>query len=121
MSDSLYTDNILLHSRMPRNYGLMAKFSVEAKEENPLCGDSLVVRIAFDKKSKTIREISFEAEGCVISRAAASLLFEDIKGKTRESIKRISPRAVESLLGISISPGRLKCMLLPLEAIRKAV
>lgn len=119
MNDSLYRDNLLDHYHFPRNYGLTGDFDIEAKGENPLCGDSLTLRIKI--AGGRIADVRFESEGCVISRASASLLYEDIKGKTIEEAKSLGRERVFELLGVAIVPVRLKCALLPLEAIQEAV
>ena len=119
MMDGLYRDKLLSHYHAPKNYGLMEDFDVEAKGENPLCGDSITVRLKL--KGSRISEISFENKGCVISRAAASLLFEDIKGKTGEMIRSLTFSSIIGLLEVEPMPARIKCALLPLETIQKAV
>ena len=70
------------HYRFPRNYGLKKDFDVEVKGQNRTCGDSMTVRLVFDQD--IIAGISFESKGCVISRAATSLLLEHLKGKKKE-------------------------------------
>ena len=117
--DLLYTDIFLLHYHAPKNYGLHVPFDIEAKGENTLCGDSLTLRLTFARDC--VQAISFESEGCVISRAASSLLFEYIKGKNRKEIKEFSPYALFELLGITLTAARIKCVLFPLETIQKGV
>ena len=119
MPDILYRDHLLDHYHFPRNYGLRGGFDVEAKAANPLCGDSLTVRLKIE--SGRVSDFCFESEGCVISRAAASLFSEYIKGKHMAEVKTINPENVLGLLGVGIMPARLKCALLPLEAVKKAV
>ena len=121
VSDSLYTDKILVSYHAPKNYGLKPDFDIEARGENPLCGDAILIRVTFDKEKNKIQEISFESRGCVIGKAAASLLFENVKGRTREEVSALSSGDIVDILGISISPIRLKCALLPLEVIQKAM
>ena len=116
MEDTLYRDKLLDHYYSPRNYGLRDGFNIEAKGENPLCGDSITMRLKIaDQK---ITDVCFEHEGCVISRAAASLLSEYIKGKAQNEIESLSPEHMLNLLGVAIMPARLKCALLALEAIK---
>lgn len=119
MSDPLYHDVLLSHYHTPLNYGLMEDFDIEAKGENPLCGDSLVVRLKV--VGDRIEQISFEHQGCVISRAACSMLFEDLKGKSKNAVSTLDLGYVIKLLGITLMPARIKCALLALETIQKVV
>ncbi|MBI3442725.1 MAG: iron-sulfur cluster assembly scaffold protein [Candidatus Sungbacteria bacterium] len=119
MPDTLYSDTIMSHYYHPQNYGLWPEFSAEQRYANPLCGDIITVRMRFD--GERIEAVCFEHEGCVISRAAASLLCEDILGKTKQEIREIVYADIEGLLGIAVMPARLKCSILALEAIRRMV
>lgn len=119
MSDPLYTGILLTHYYFPQNYGLREDFDVEAKGYNPLCGDLVIVRAKFHDGS--VGDISFEHQGCVISRAAASLLYEEIKGKSREKIRALALPDALSFLGIPLMPARIKCAALALETIQKIV
>lgn len=117
MSSALYHSFLLSHYRSPQNYGLREGFDVEAKGENRTCGDSLVVRVKWN--GDVISEICFQHEGCVISRASASLFYDYLRGKTRLEIAELAPDDVLCLLGAPITPGRIPCALLPLETIKK--
>ena len=119
MQDPLYHDNLLSHYHAPKNYGLREDFDVEGRGNNPLCGDSLTVRVKFD--GDRVSGVSFIGEGCVISRAAASLVSEHIKGKSREEIRAMTSEEVMTLLGVTVMPARMKCAMLALETIQKVV
>jgi nitrogen fixation NifU-like protein len=86
---------------------------------NPSCGDS----IALDAKLQNdrIKEIFFEGKGCVISQATASLLTELAKGKTMVELLNLDEAAMLELVGIDLGPTRLKCALLPLEALQEGI
>lgn len=68
-----------------------------------------------------VKEIKFWGEGCAISQASASMLTERIKGKITEEIKKITKDDILSMLGVQLSPTRLKCALLPLEVLQKVM
>lgn len=119
MPDSLYSEKIMLHYYHPSNYGLRPEFSVERRYSNPLCGDVITVRMRFIDEQ--IAGVCFEHEGCVISRAAASLLCEDVRGKTKQEIREMAYTHVEGLLGIAVMPARIKCAMLGLDAIQQMV
>ena len=121
--DNLYRDHILDHYRNPRNFGQIPNPDSSSSEGNPLCGD----KSGEDLKSKTtgnkkiIKEMKFHGEGCAISIASASLLSENIKGKTVKEALRLDKDFVLGLLGIDLSPTRLKCALLALETTHQAI
>lgn len=119
MPDSLYSEKIMSHYYHPRNYGLWPEFSVEKRYANPLCGDVITVRLRFI--GEQVAGVCFEHEGCVISRAAASLLCEDIQGKTKQEIRAMAYPYIEELLGIAVMPARMKCAMIGLEAIQRMV
>lgn len=119
MPDSLYSEKIMSHYYYPQHYGLGHEFSVERRFSNPLCGDVITVRLRFiDEK---VAGVCFEHEGCVISRAAASLLCEDILGKAKQEVREMPYTHIDGLLGISVMPARIKCAMLGLEAIQRMV
>jgi nitrogen fixation NifU-like protein len=76
----LYQEVIIDHSRHPRNFHDMPNATHHAEGFNRLCGDRLTLYLQV--KDKVIQEISFKGTGCAISMASASLLSEQLKGKT---------------------------------------
>jgi nitrogen fixation NifU-like protein len=76
----LYQQVILDHNRKPRNFRTLPSPSRAAEGYNPLCGDRLTVEIALE--GDVIRDIGFQGSGCAISRASASMMTADLKGKT---------------------------------------
>ncbi len=84
MSDALrelYQEVLLDHYRRPRNAGPLAEATHEAEGNNPLCGDRIKVQLGLD--GERLDRVAFEGSGCAISTAAASLMTEAVKGKTR--------------------------------------
>ncbi|MFA9262346.1 MAG: Fe-S cluster assembly sulfur transfer protein SufU [Undibacterium sp.] len=116
---SLYQDQILDHYRNPRNFGSLENPTHRADTKNPTCGDSLHMDIAV--QNGTISDVRFSGSGCAISQAGASLLTEYVKGKTVETARGLEPKNVLDLLGVTLSPGRLKCGLLSLETLKKTL
>lgn len=78
----LYQQVILDHNKKPRNYRKLETPNRTAEGHNPLCGDQLTVYMQFD--DGVVKEISFEGQGCAISKASASMMTQSVKGKTRE-------------------------------------
>lgn len=115
----IYQEEILEHYRHPHHSGSLPDADVVQRELNPLCGDRVTfyLKISADK----VADVSFEGEGCAISQASASMLTDEIIGKTIAEIQRMRKEAVLDLLGIELGPTRLKCALLPLQAISNAL
>lgn len=120
----IYKDRILDHYRQPRNFGRIVKPDAFYEQGNSFCGDRIGMEIKLitrNLKPITISEIKFWGEGCAISQASASMLTEKIKGKPLEEIKKLNKEDILSMLGIELSPARLKCALLPLEVLQKLI
>jgi len=82
---SLYEQVILDHNKHPRNFHAMDSPSAKIEGYNPLCGDQLTLFLKFD--GDTISDISFQGVGCAISKSAASVMTEVLKGKTKEEAR----------------------------------
>ncbi|MDQ3755807.1 MAG: SUF system NifU family Fe-S cluster assembly protein [Acidobacteriota bacterium] len=76
----LYQQVILDHNKKPRNFHKLEDADRVSEGYNPLCGDQLIVYVQLD--GDVIRDVSFEGSGCAISKAAASMMTQSVKGKT---------------------------------------
>ncbi len=117
--DSFYRDLILDHYKNPQNFGKINNPSASYKLHNSACGD--VIQIYILAKDKKIENIKFKGEGCAISIASASLLTEHVLGKNIDEILKMNKDDILKLLGVTLTPTRLKCALLSLEVLHKAV
>jgi len=117
--DELYRENILEHYQRPRNRGTLEHPDVTYEDANPLCGDR--IRMDFAIRDGRIAEVRFSGHGCAISQASASLLTDEIKGKPIETAAGMGSSDVLDMLGIEISPARMKCALLSLETLQGAL
>ncbi len=115
----MYAETILEHYKHPHNYGELPEKDIEHREYNPLCGDSITMRLVMENNK--IKDIKFTGRGCAISQAATSLLTDEIKGKTMEEIKKLDRSFVLGLLGVSISPARMKCAMLGIKTLKLAI
>jgi nitrogen fixation NifU-like protein len=88
--DALYRELILDHGKRPRHAALPARVDRQAERDNPLCGDRVTVGIALD--GETIVHIGFQAEGCLICIAAASLMCEAVTGSSCEGARDLCGR-----------------------------
>lgn len=112
----LYRENILDHYRNPRNFGLRDDYTIKQEGINPLCGDRVIMQVSVVRGK--IKDMRFEGEGCAISRAAASLLSEGIKGQVVGKVRKMSIKDVEEWLGVEVPPMRVKCAMLALETMQ---
>lgn len=122
----LYQEVIVDHNRRPRNFGRLDGANRRAEGYNPLCGDRLVLYFDVDEDD-TIRQVSFEGEGCAISVASASLMTDHLKGRklaeaeemfgyfkemVTASDDELPPESLGKLAalgGVRAYPSRVKC------------
>jgi len=118
--EMMYQENILDHYKSPRNFGKIENASVHHHEYNPLCGDELDMFLVIDENKK-IADVKVNPHGCAISVASASMLSEEIKGKNIDELKKLTKEKILEMLGIPISPVRLKCALLSLDTLKNSI
>jgi nitrogen fixation NifU-like protein len=117
--DDLYRDYILEHYRRPHNFGVLEDANASHEGANPLCGDRITLQLRLS--GGHIAGVGFTGRGCAISQASASLLTDEIKGKSIDEVAKMTSHDILDLLGIEISPARLKCALLSLETMQHAL
>ena len=83
----LYQEVILEHNKNPRNFRVIENAKHTADGKNPLCGDALRVYVAMD--GDKITDVAFKGAGCAISKASASMMTQEVKGKTREEAEEL--------------------------------
>ncbi len=133
----LYQEVILDHNKDPRNFGVLDPCTHHAEGFNPLCGDHLT--ITMNMEGEVIRDVRFHGDGCAISKATASLLTGEIKGKTQEEAERIIDAAQEAvtssvtsdlspllgklsvIAGVREFPARVKCATLAMHTVKNAL
>jgi len=117
--DDLYRDYILEHYRRPHNFGVIDAPTASFEGSNPLCGDRITLQIGVE--DGVVKRVVFTGRGCAISQASASLLTDEIKGKPVADVEAFRADDLLDLLGIDISPARLKCAMLSHETLQKAL
>jgi nitrogen fixation protein NifU and related proteins len=131
--ESMYQDIILDHYRNPHHRGLREPYDAEVHHVNPLCGDELTVRVSLKEAggAPTVADVSYDALGCSISQASASVMTDLVIGKSVDDAMAIFEEFLalmrskgagepdEDLLedavafaGVSKYPARIKCALL---------
>lgn len=117
--DDLYRDYILEHYRRPHNFGVLENATATQEGANPLCGDRITLQLRV--MDGQIAGVGFTGRGCAISQASTSLLTDEIKGKPVDQAAALTSDDVLELLGIEISPARMKCAMLSLETLQGAI
>ena len=117
--DDLYRDYILEHYRRPHNFGVLETPTATYEGSNPLCGDRITMMLGI--RDGKVAEVAFTGRGCAISQASASLLTDEVKGKSVEEVAKLTSQDLLDLIGIEISPARLKCALLSLDTLEHAL
>ena len=117
--DDLYRDYILEHYRRPHNFGAIDAPTATYEGANPLCGDRITMQLGIH--DGVVARVGFTGRGCAISQASASLLTDEIKGKRLAEVAAMSSDEVLDLLGIEISPARMKCATLSLDTLQHAI
>ena len=120
MSFNLYQENILDHYENPYHRGTMEHPTLEYRDLNPLCGDEVRVQARLDAQER-LAEVCFDGKGCVISLAAASMLMEAVEGKTLVEVRKMDRQTMLDLLGIPLTAMRVKCAMLALRTLEKAI
>jgi nitrogen fixation NifU-like protein len=132
---ALYQDVILDHNRRPRNYRVI-EGARQAERDNRVCGDRVTVYVRAE--TDAILDVSFQASGCAIVKASASLMTEIVMGRTQAEANALAERfhkmvmappgcaiddlgALTILAGVRQFPMRIKCATLPWEALRVAI
>ncbi|MBU6440298.1 MAG: SUF system NifU family Fe-S cluster assembly protein [Betaproteobacteria bacterium] len=132
----LYQDVVLDHKRHPRHYGPLPDATCESHGHNPLCGDTITLRLR--TRDQRIEDIAFEGQGCAICMASASLMTEAVHG-ARLVDARVALRAMHRMLtldgevdepvlgklallqGVRRFPSRIKCAALAWHALGKCL
>ena len=134
---ALYQELILDHYRRPRNKGVIDQPTHTMALNNPLCGDEIDLQLQME--DDVIKDVRFIGRGCSISQAAASMMTQIIKGKRLTDALAVADRMsammrgdesaaqdktlgdLRALAGVAKFPIRIKCALLPWNALRDAV
>ena len=134
MTNDLYQELILDHNRRPRNCRGIDCPTCHAEGFNPLCGDKVEVFVMMD--GDVLADVSFQAVGCAISTASASLMTESVKGMTVAEVSDIFKAfrvlatggepdmdlgKLEAFAGVSNYPARVKCATLAWHALKSAL
>ena len=127
--ENLYQEIILDHYRHPHGKGLATDFASEVHHVNPTCGDEITLRITRGADGTEILNVSYDGQGCSISQASASMMFDQVNGQDYRTglnavdhMTAMMQRTIEpdedvlgdaiALVGVAQYPARVKCALL---------
>ena len=141
--ESLYQEIILDHYRHPHHSGLREPFDAEVTHVNPVCGDEVTLRVVLKDSDAgfgrgggveaiiVVADVSYDALGCSISQASASVLTDLLIGKPVSEAMNVNDQFLalmqsqgegepdEDVLGDAVAfagvskyPARIKCALL---------
>ena len=138
--ESMYQEVILDHYRNPHGRGLRDPHDAEVFHVNPTCGDEITLRVKLGDDGRTIEDVSYWNQGCSISQASASVLFDEVEGQSVDDAFATLDEFVDlmhskgqgdpdedtlgdlvAFSGVAKYPARVKCALLSWMALREAV
>ena len=140
--EDLYQESILDHYRNPQGRGLREPFEAQVHHVNPTCGDEIDLRVHLEDDNGVTRvsDVSYAGQGCSISQASASVMYESLAGRTLDEALEAVARFQEmvqskgeiagdeetmgdavAFAGVAKYPARVKCALLPWMAWKDAV
>ena len=118
---TLYRQEIIERYKFPRHKRVMKDASAQGEVMNALCGDDLTLYLHVDKATGTVDDASFSGEGCALMHASAEILCGHIIGKDRKELASFHSGDLLQLYGERPTPSRLKCVLLPYEALTRGL
>ena len=136
--EDLYQEIVMDHNRRPRHFGEIKNPTNSANGFNPLCGDQITLQLHL--KDGLVSDLAFIGVGCAISKSSASMMTEELKGKTLdhaenlfEAFRKMITRNpgdsydsdllgdLEILQGVSRYPARIKCATLAWHTLHSAI
>ena len=116
--EDLYRDNLLDHYENPRHHGTLEHPDISHEESNPLCGDEIRVDLKLNDDHTQIAEIAFSGDGCIISQATASMLMEEVAGKSVADVQKLDREDILEMVGVPLTAARVKCAMLGLKVLK---
>lgn len=104
--NELYQQTILEHNKNPRNFKATENATCLAYGKNPLCGDEYAVYVNLDEAGQ-IESVSFQGDGCAISKASASMMTVNVKGKSKADAEQLK-REFQQMLTKELDPKQAK-------------
>jgi nitrogen fixation NifU-like protein len=134
MLEDLYQELILDHYQHPHHFGVLENPTHHAHGANPLCGDELDITLLIE--DGRVKDIAFKGDGCAISKASASIMTDELVGKTLEEAKALFEEfhalltgeglgvrlnKAKAFSGVKEFPARVKCATLAWHTFQAAL
>jgi nitrogen fixation protein NifU and related proteins len=130
--EDIYPEVLRRHFEQPHNYAVLDDATATGAASNPLCGDEVSVFLKLD--GGAVSTITFQGHLCAVSMASASMMSEAVKNKTLDEVaamreafeammrgrESISLGELDALRSVRRYRVRVRCALLPWEALREA-
>ncbi len=108
---NLYREELLEHVRAPANRGGLQDATHSSTKKNVFCGD--IIKLDVKVSDGNIKDIGYEPDACAVCLASASVLTDEVKGKSVEFAKGFSKEELLDLLGVNLTTSRISCAELP--------
>lgn len=115
----LYREEFMDIFRHPQNRGSLENPSASAHKKNPMCGDSLILRLKIEKG--IIEDAKFEGEACAVAVISSSILTDYLIGKSVDEAKKINKDRLLEMIGLNLTTSRISCATLVLYALEEAL
>jgi NifU-like protein involved in Fe-S cluster formation len=136
MSDPLYAKDLLRLAANAIGAGRLDPFDAEGVAHNPTCGDKVSVTLSLDERGR-VTGMAHETNACVLAQASSSILGAQLAGADRQKVQELRS-AVQTMLhngpappqpfadyaaltGAALYRNRHVCVLLPIDAVLKAL
>ena len=110
---------VLEHFKHPRNRGPLDEANASEDGANPLCGDR--IRVQLRVIHGVIADARFTADACALCIASASIMTDHVHGMSVDEATRLEISVIHRILEGEPPPGRLKCTVLPLDTMHRAL
>jgi nitrogen fixation NifU-like protein len=118
--EEVYQEHVLDHYEDPYHRGHCPGATHAHQDDNPLCGDVIRIELQIDGDG-TVRQAYFDGDGCCISQASASMLVQQVEGKSVDEVRAFSAEDMLRLFGARLTPNRQKCCLLSWRVLQTAL
>jgi nitrogen fixation NifU-like protein len=135
VNTALYDDAIKALARAAHGGGTLAQADVTVRLDNPYCGDRIDLSLVLS--GSTIGALAHETKGCLLCRASASVIGLRAPGAGLAQVEQAIVALGALLAGGDLPagawnelelfrpvreyPARHGCVMLPLQALRKAI
>lgn len=113
-----YRDEIVSHYKQPHNFGEVKGATHSSRGANASCGDMIEIYVRVE--NGIVMEAGFRGVGCALSTASGSYVTDRVKGQKVEAVLEWDEKVLEELFG-KVSPGRIRCITLPLKTLQDAL